>query len=213
MLIVFLVSCAGLYQAKLNKDFKNEDLPAEFNSQFNEYANALYKMPKVYTDPYVISIYRMNSLNVENYKIPAKLTLELLSSVNSENINCDNIKSKLTSNEVMDYENNFPFGMCQQEPLDAILSKYNELNDSIAYTPQKVDAHWAWFSATGDMKIIDKLVKSAGVVGVPCCLRCLEWSIPSMAYHNDDIYNYLVEYNEKLPEQSRSWFKRFIPEK
>ena len=209
ILISILYGCTPKVIVNFNKDGLNNIV----TDSISFYTNAAYKISPEYSNDFVVSLVRMNVLNVPKTAENVKLLIELIAIKNQAHINDLEIKSKLTKNETSSFVRAFPNGLNSNKTVAEIVKNDKRLNAKLACSPEIVDAHWSWFSATGDTAIIGKLIESSKVKNTPCCFGSIEWSVPSQATQNEDVYNYLISRQNQLSETKRKWFSRFIPSK
>ena len=217
VLITLILSGCSLFQAKIKEDFKRDDLNPVVVDSLEQFTNDAYKMNPEYTNDLVIALIRQNTLNVETAKENVKILFHLLSIRNRDYFDENLILSRLDSKQQKDYRREFPTGLPAQHTIDDYVQSHPLFQDTLTCKVGEVDAHWAYFSATGDTKAIEKMRRSYYVPGIPCCFSCLEWSIPSRAMQNKDVYDKLIEMRDnrcakaKDPELCISYEERFIP--
>lgn len=217
IIAAILLSSCSLFQAKIKEDFKRDDLNPIVVDSLEQFENDAYKMNPQYTNDLIVAIIRQNTLNVETAKEYVKILFHLLSIRNRDYFDEKWILNKLEPNQQKDYHREFPSGLPAQHTIDDYVQSHPLFQDSVTCKAEEVDAHWAYFSATGDTKAIDKMRRSYYVPGIPCCFSCLEWSIPSRAMQNKDVYDKLIEMRDnrcakvKDPEFCISYEERFIP--
>jgi hypothetical protein len=179
LLLASLVLASCFSAPKINEEFNKSDLSANLVDSLDVYTNSLYKMPKAYTNDYIIATIRMNALNVEYAKIPVIIQLNLLAAANASEYNFDYIKERLSDREMNEFISIFPDSLIKRHSIDDEKSRHKILAEQLTCKPEIVDAHWAEYSVTGDSRIIDKMIGSIRP-DVPCCITCIEWSVPSM---------------------------------
>lgn len=214
---LILYGCS-LFQAKLNEDYKRDDLKSAVVDSLDRFANDSYKMNPNYTNDFIVALIRRNALNVATSKEYVKILINILSIRNSDYINESWILKHLDSKQQKEYHRDFPDGLPARQSIDDIVQNSPFFKDTITCKAEEVDAHWAYFSATGDTKAVEKMKKTLYVFGIPCCFRCLEWSLPSRASQNKDVYDKLIEIRDtdcassKDPKECISYYnERFIP--
>lgn len=215
---VFVISGCSLFQAKINEDFRRDDLNPAVVDSLNEFTNDAYKMNPQYTNDLFVALIRQNTLNVTTAKENIKILFNILSVRNRDYIDEAWILNHLDSKQQKDYHREFPAGLPAKQSIDEIVQSHPLFQDTITCKSEEVDAHWAYFSASGDTKAIEKMKKSLYVLGIPCCFNCLEWSLPSRAMQNKDVYDKLVEIRDrncstaKAPKECIAFYNnRFIP--
>lgn len=217
IIAAFALSSCSLFQAKFNENIKRDDLAPAVADSLELFTNDAYKMNPQYTNDLIVALIRQNTLNVKTAKEYIKILINILSIRNRNHIDEKWILSHLDSKQQKDYHREFPAGLPTQQGIDDIVQNHPLFQDTITCKAEEVDAHWAYFSATGDTKAIEKMRRSYYVPGIPCCFSCLEWSIPSRAMQNKDVYDKLIEMRDnrcakaKDPELCISYEERFIP--
>jgi hypothetical protein len=213
IIIAILISALYGCTPKVIVNFNKDGLNNTVTDSISFYTNAAYKIHPEYSNDFIVSLIRMNLLNVPQTEENMNLLIELIAIKNRAYINEVEIKSKLTKNEVSSFGRAFPNGLNINKTVAEIVQNDERLNGKFACPPEIVDAHWAWFSGTGDTNIISKLIESSKVLNTPCCFDCIEWSVPNQATQNEDVYNFLISRQNQLSEKQREWFSRFIPSK
>jgi hypothetical protein len=198
--------------AKVNMDFPKNDLNNDLVDSIEFYSNAAYRLKPELTNDLIVALVRMNTLAVPSSKEFVKIEITMIAIRNKQYIDESKIRNKLTKDELDQLDKTFPGGLVGHETIDQVVSGNEYLSQNLTCSPQIVDAHWAWFSATGDTRVIDKLIESSKVKNTPCCFSCIEWSIPSQAKSNEDVYKYLIEFKKNLGEKSQQWFSRYVPD-
>lgn len=215
---MLVLSSCSLFQAKFNEDFKRDDLTQTVVDSLEYFTNDAYKMNPQYTNDLIVALIRQNTLNVKTAKEYTKILINILSIRNHNNIDEKWILSHLDSKQQKDYHREFPAGLPAQQGIDDIVQSHPLFQDTITCKAEEVDAHWAYFSATGDTKAIEKMKRSLYVSDIPCCFSCLEWSLPSRAMQNKDVYDKLIEIRDRNcataedPQNCIDYYNnRFIP--
>ncbi len=220
ILVAFIISSCSLFQAKINEDFKRDDLNPAVVDSLDRFTNDAYKMNPKYTNELIVALIRSNSLHVTTAKENVKILINILSVQNSNYIDESWILAHLDTKQQKDYHREFPAGLPAQQSIEAIVQSHPLFQDSITCKAEEVDAHWAYFSATGNTKVIEKMFNSIShfYSGNTCCIRCLEWSIPSRAIQNKDVYDKLIEIRdakcnsaENSQECKDHYRQRYIP--
>ena len=218
ILATIVISGCSLFQAKINEDYKRDDLNPAVVDSLEQFTNDAYKMNPQYTNDLIVALIRQNTLNVATSKENIKILTNILSIKNKNYIDESWILNHLDSKQQKDFNREFPAGLPAKQSIDEIIQNHPLFQDTITCKAEEVDAHWAYFSATGDTKAIEKMKKSLYVSGIPCCFNCLEWSLPSRATQNKDVYDKLVEIRDrncstaKDPQNCVTFYnQRFIP--
>lgn len=218
VLSTLVLSGCSLFQAKINEDFKRDDLAPAVADSLQLFTNDAYKMNPLYTNDLIVALIRQNTLNVKTAKEYIKILINILSIKNHNYIDEKWILSHLDSKQQKDYHREFPAGLPAQQGIEDIVQSHPLFQDTITCKAEEVDAHWAYFSATGDTKAIEKMKNSLYIPGIPCCFSCLEWSLPSRASQNKDVYDKLIEIRDRncaIAEDPQYCFdyynNRFIP--
>ena len=164
---LILYGCS-LFQAKLNEDYKRDDLKSAVVDSLDRFANDAYKMNPNYTNDFIVALIRRNALNVATSKEYVKILINILSIRNSDYINESWILKHLDSKQQKEYHRDFPDGLPARQSIDDIVQNSPFFKDTITCKAEEVDAHWAYFSATGDTKAVEKMKKTLYVFGIPC---------------------------------------------
>lgn len=218
--ILTLLSSCSLFQPKINDNYKRDDLNPAVVDSLNQFANDAYKMSPSYTNDLIVALIRQNSLNVETAKENVKILINILSIKNNNYIDEKWILSHLDTKQQKEYRRDFPDGLPIKKSINNVIQNHPLFKDSVTCKAEEVDAHWAYFSATGDTKAIEKMSKSITHLysGNTCCISCLEWSLPSRAIQNKDVYDKLIEISDakcassKNPQECKNHFnQRYIP--
>ena len=218
--ILTLLSSCSLFQPKINDNYKRDDLNPAVVDSLNQFANDAYKMSPSYTNDLIVALIRQNSLNVETTKENVKILINILSIKNNNYIDEKWILSHLDTKQQKEYRRDFPDGLPIKKSINNVIQNHPLFKDSVTCKAEEVDAHWAYFSATGDTKAIEKMSKSIThfYSGNTCCISCLEWSLPSRAIQNKDVYDKLIEISDakcessKNPQECKNHFnQRYIP--
>lgn len=220
VLAILLLSGCGLFQAKINNDFKRDDLNPSVVDSISVFSNDAYKMDPRYTNDFFVALIRMNLLNVKMTKDYIVILFDILSIRNKDYIDVNWIMSHLDSKQQKDFNKTFPSGLPRYKNTEEVIRDNKYFADTVTCKPVEVDAHWTYFSATGDTKIIEKIEKSRHVYGTPCCFDCVEWSLPSRATENKEVYDKLTEIRDKNCAESQNpdfcishYNQRLIPPK
>lgn len=217
-LAAIILSSCSLFQAKFNENIKRDDLAPAVADSLEHFTNDAYKMNPQYTNDLIVALIRQNTLNVKTAKEYVKILINILSIRNHNYIDEKWILSHLDSKQQKDYHREFPAGVPIQQGIEDFVQSHPLFQDTITCKAEEVDAHWAYFSATGDTKAVEKMKKSLYVPGIPCCFSCLEWSLPSRATQNKDVYDKLTEIRDRNcataedPQYCIDYYNnRFIP--
>ena len=218
-ILTFLSSCS-IFQAKINDNYRQDDLNPAVIDSLDRFTNDAYKMNPNYTNDLIVALIRKNTLNIKTAKENVKILINILSVKNSDHIDEKWILSHLDTKQQGEYRRDFPDGLPIKQSIDNVIQNHTLFKDSVTCKAEEVDAHWAYFSATGDTKAIEKMFKSIShfYSGNTCCIRCLEWSIPNRAIQNKDVYDKLVEIRDakcnsvaNLQECKDHYRQRYIP--
>lgn len=217
--ILFLSGC-GLFQAKINDNFKRDDLNPAVVDSINVFSNDAYKMDPRYTNDFFVAIIRMNLLNVETAKDNMVILFDILSIRNKDYLDINWIMSHLDSKQQKDFNKIFPSGLPRYKNIEDVIRNNKFFASTVTCKPEEVDAHWAYFSATGDTKIIERIENSREVFGTPCCFQCIDWSLFNRAAQSKEVYDKMIEIRDKYcaktkdPDYCISYYnERLIPPK
>jgi hypothetical protein len=158
---------------------------------------------------------RQDFFNYPWSKIPAAILLSVGFS-NHKDFNCDAFYKKLTvdqKNSIDSLMKSYPF-VCRDKNYtdkDALTAFDFVLGNNID-TNEVADAHWAWFSATGNKAVLEKFLNNYLYVS-NSCQECIVWSFKSIAVHNKDAEDFLIAYMaNKSPDEQRK-LKMLLPDK
>ncbi len=211
VLLLSLTNCS--MKPKFNDDYKKTDLIKAVADSADYYVTKLYEMPTEYTNDLIVSMVRVNAIEVETSKVPITIALHLLATKNKSEVDTAVIHSKLTNREWAKYLKAFPDALIKNHSVEQEIRKHQILANELTCEPPVMDAHWAQFSVTGDLTIVDKMIDSYRVVNTPCYFDVLQWSIAAQAAENRDVYDYLITKKSKAKQSNQGWYERFIPEK
>lgn len=76
-------------------------------------------------------------------------------------------------------------------------------------TPNSIDSHWAWYSATGDQEILTKFITNFETTsGV--CKKCIQWSFNSNYNNIEEVKMYWDRYYNKLTKEKQEYYYRHV---
>ena len=224
LLISYLASCALNKSSKINNEIYTDDLNSSLqdSDSLMFYSNAAYRLNPNYTNDLIIALIRQNTLSVKSSKPYVAALIDMLSIQNKNEFNIDSIRGKLNSEQLAIFNKVFANGTTHAKTIKEYENENEILSrDSICY-PEDVDMHWAEFSATGDRRIISKIIEPSriiserlrkeGSVVVKCCIDCVDWSVKSQAIYNKDVYDYLVHLQDSLDPINKREYKNLIPD-
>jgi len=197
VLVAIILSSCSLFQAEINDNYKRDDLSPAVIDSMGYFITAAYKMDPKYTNDLIIASFRQNALNVKNTKIYAQLLINLLSVKNKAFIDEEYILQHLDSDQQKDYRRTYPSGLPSKQSIDEIILNNPYFENTITCEGEEIDSHWAYFAATGDTKIIEKLENTLYARNVSCCFDCLGQSLANRAAWNKDVYDKLIQIRDK----------------
>lgn len=215
--ILLLSSCASV-KPQINENFKRDDLNPALADSVDLFIGEAYRMNPEYTNDFIVAIIRANTLNVENARVYYPTLISLISLKNRAHLDKSWIMSHLDEKEQEAFHRVFPLGFPVQQSVSKFVQNNEFFRDSVTCEGEDVDAHWAYFSATGDTKVIEKIEKTMSVYDRRCCFECLQESLIFRAVKNKDVYDKLVEIRDTKcasapnPNSCTEFYnKRYIP--
>ncbi|WP_237132375.1 hypothetical protein [Pseudohongiella sp. O18] len=159
---------------------------------------SVYKLPTDDAMDVLIQLVEIEALQNDNQKIVGSIILSVLPASNPEAFNCSRFIEKL-GNEYKELPEAMlgPF-ICEEPNLtvDEALEPYIDFITYPVDSSVKLDAHWAWYAATGDELVLRNLLNTYLRVE-EACRHCIEWSFSSNFNANSDV---------------RAFFGRFLDE-
>lgn len=86
ILATIVISGCSLFQAKINEDYKRDDLNPAVVDSLEQFTNDAYKMNPQYTNDLIVALIRQNTLNVATSKENIKILTNILSIKNKDYI-------------------------------------------------------------------------------------------------------------------------------
>lgn len=197
IIITVQISSCSLFQARINEDYKRDDLAPAVIDSMGYFILDAYKMNPQYTNDFIIASIRQNALNVRNTRIYAQTLINILGKRNSAFIDENYILSHLDSEQKKTYHREYPSGLPSKQSIEEIVQNNPYFENSITCEGEEIDSHWAYFSATGDTKVIDKIESSLHVYNMQCCFDCLRHTLIDRAALNKDVYEKLIQIRDK----------------
>lgn len=93
---------------------------------------------------------------------------------------------------------------------DAALEKFSDALNPTIVEPFEVDATWAWFSATGNHKALERIITNY-LHNDKACLPCIEWSYSTNYRQNVDVSKYLRNYSQSADNKDKLKLIRLAP--
>lgn len=193
VLTALAITGCGLFQAKINMDYKRDDLNQAVVDSLDVFVNDYYKMNPEYTNDFIVAYIRLNTLNAENVKVIAPTSLKLFATKNKDYVKEDWIKEHLDKGLLKDFQKALPQGLTTYNSIEEIVSSDTLLSHAQVCSTHEMDANWALFSATGNTEVIDKLLDSRFIMGRACYFSVLEWSLYSRATQNKEVYDKITQ--------------------
>lgn len=193
VLAILVLSSCALFKPKFNENFKRDDLTPAVADSLDIFFGETYKMKPEYTNELIVALIRANTLNLEQTSVYVPTLINLISLKNSDYLDENWIMSHLEEKEKKDFQRVFPKGFPKQQSISKLIQGNEFFMDSVTCTPEDVDAHWAYFAATGDIKVIDKIEKTLSVHDRKCCFGCIRHGLWFRAATNKDVYDKLVD--------------------
>ena len=197
ILAILVLSGCALFKPKLNENFKRDDLTPALADSVDLFIGEVYRMKPEYTNELIVAIIRANTLNVENARVYYPTLINLISLKNRNYLDENWIMSHLEEKEQKDFQRVFPTGFPVQQSISKFIQGSEFFMDSVTCEGEDIDAHWAYFSATGDTKVIEKIEKTMSVYNRQCCFECLQNTLLFRSIKNKDVYDKLVEIRDK----------------
>ena len=118
ILTIIAISGCSIFQAKINEDFKHDDLNPVVVDSLERFINDAYKMDPKYTNELIVALVRSNSLDVTTTKENVKILVSILSVRNSSYIDESWILAHLDYKQQNVYRKNFPDGLPVRQSID-----------------------------------------------------------------------------------------------
>jgi len=203
--------------ANINFSYRKDDISPGANRVIeSNQSNFLYKVPSEYSTDILVSLVRMNMFSAPSTKNIGEITTTFWLMGKKSVFNCDLFFSKLRKNQIKTFQEKMeghPF-ICNDPNYDefaAVDSFRNILSENIN-EHNAVDAHWAWFSATGNTDVLKRILNNY-LHNPSACKRCIGWSFSSNAYQNPDVEAFLIEFMEDKTESEKQMLKRLVPQR
>ncbi len=198
LLVLFAITAlvfsgCSLFKPKFAETIKEDDLKPALVDSLDLFVGEAYRMKPEYTNDFIVALIRKNTLNVENARIYYPTLINLISLKNHDNLDEAWIMSHLEPKEQEDFHRVFPSGFPAKQSISKYIQSEELFSDSVTCEGEQVDAHWAYFSATGDTKVIEKIEKTMNVYNRRCCFECLHETLVFRAMKNKDVYDKLIE--------------------
>ena len=192
-LTALIFSGCSLFKPKIEENFKRDDLKPALADSVDLFVGEAYRMNPEYTNDFIVALIRANTLNVENARIYYPTLINLISLKNRDNLDEAWIMAHLEPKQQEDFHRVFPSGFPAKQSISKYIQSEVLFSDSITCEGEQIDAHWAYFSATGDTKVIEKIEKTMSVYDRRCCFQCLQETLVFRAMKNKDVYDKLIE--------------------
>lgn len=202
VLAILVLSSCALFKPQINENFKRDDLTPALADSVDLFIGEAYRMKPEYTNELIVAIIRANTLNVENARVYYPTLINLISLKNRDYLDENWIMSHLDEKEQKDFQRVFPTGFPAQQSISKFIQGSEFFMDSVTCEGEDIDAHWAYFSATGDTKVIEKIEKTMHVYDRLCCFECLQNSLLFRSVKNRDVYDKLVEIRDTTCEKA-----------
>jgi len=139
--ILTLLSSCSLFQAKINDNYKRDDLNPVVIDSLIRFTNDAYKMNPSYTNDLIVALIRQNTLNVETAKENVKILINILSVKNNDYFDENWILSHLDNKQQKEYHRDFPDGLPIKKSINNVIQNHPLFKDSVTCKAEEVDAH------------------------------------------------------------------------
>jgi len=205
-----------LLDSDRNPIYKKDDLADNIDKIVNKYGQSFYQLPDKYIADFFLSLVRQKAFEHPWSVSTSEILLSFGLINKKDQFNCNDFFLKLEENQrekLREQMNKYPF-VCK----DSNYSEQDAFNAFEKVLPQNIntneaaDAHWAWYSATGNSAILKRILDNY-LNNQEACINCIEWSYPSIAQENSDVKNYLLGYMEDKSPKDRSKLEKLVPRK
>jgi len=203
-----------LPQRKYEIGYRADDLNQDFVKDFKRNSNYFYKFEPQYSVDYMVSIVRMNVFSLPTTENLGQILLSFGLIGKEKFFDCNVFYSKLSAEEkklVDSKRENHPF-ICRNPAFTSgsALDSFAQVLSVQINDYRTADAHWAWFSATGDTEPLKRLIDNY-LYNSKACINCIEWSYPSNARQNEDVENYLLKYMADKSDLEKQKLTKLLP--
>lgn len=215
-LIILLLLLSGLACTPISTvripDMRDLD-PRAANS-FEKELNYIYRIDSsLYTDV-MVAVVRSNILSSPSTMNLGEIFLSVALMEKANQFDCNGFFSRLNEQEkklVRERMENHPF-VCKDAnySMEDVLKSFPEVLSADINTYSGVDAHWAWFSASGDTQVLKRFLDNY-LMNPKSCKACIKWSYSSMAQQNHDVKLFLEEYLKTKTPEEQTVLKEFLP--
>lgn len=196
-LTALVFSGCSLFKPKFAETIKEDDLKPALVDSLDLFVGEAYRMNPEYTNDFIVALIRKNTLNVENARIYYPTLINLISLKNRDKLDENWIMSHLEPKEQEDFHRVFPSGFPARQSISKYIQSEELFSDSVTCEGEQVDAHWAYFSVTGNTDVIEKIEKTMRVYDRRCCFECLHETLVLRAVMNKDVYDKLIEIRDR----------------
>ena len=170
-----------------------------------EYGNEFYKLPDRDVTDFMVEVVRYGIFQKPTAKYVGEITLSLGGGVRAAAFNCEDFYKKIgaTNRAIVDEKmTNYAF-VCRDGSFNKedALNKFSTALTEVIDKDYVVDAHWGWFSMTGDNQALRRMLDNY-LYKPASCHSCIKWSFASNARTNPDVMKFFKEYaRQKSPEE------------
>jgi hypothetical protein len=170
-----------------------------------DHGNEFYKLPDHDVTDFMVEMIRYGILEKPTGKYIGEITLSIGGGVRATTFNCDDFYKKIgRRNKIIVDEKmaRYTF-VCRDGTFNRedALKKFSAVLTETIDKDYVVDAHWGWFSMTGDKLILQRFLDNYLYKPISCH-PCIKWSFGSNARANPDVMKFLLEYaQQKTPEE------------
>lgn len=177
-------------------------------------AHAIYKLPSEKITDLLIQLVNTDVFTKRNTQYTGEVILSLAPINKGNNFDCQRFWEAIGDKKqkiVQEKMNNYLF-QCndgkytEKQALDRF---YNVLKPTINQ-PHEIDATWAWFSSTGNVEALKRLIENY-LHNKNACKRCIEWSYSSNYRQNKDVYRYLKYFSMTVRGKEKVKLLRLAP--
>jgi hypothetical protein len=216
-LVVAIVGCIAVAHGGTSAQetvYKTDDLNPDFVKEFKINSGYFYKFDPGYSVDYMVSMVRMKASSSPVQEDTDAILLSFGLIGKEKYFDCNAFYAKLSAEETELVESmmkGHPF-ICRSPhyTVDAALASFPEAFAGQINTYRSVDAHWAWFDATGDTeplkRLLDNYLYNPGI-----CADCIKWSYSYNVIHNTDVKNYLLKYMNGKTDPEKQKLSTLLP--
>lgn len=200
--LALCVMCAITYSCATGY---SQDPPGS-RPELLQYADHFYKINDRDVTDFMVEIVRRGILEKPfGGETAGQIMLSIGGGVRAGAFNCSEFYEKIGARNkaVVDQKMASYAFVCRDGSFtkEEALKRFSAVLTDVMDKDYVVDAHWVWFSATGDTQILQRFLDSY-LYNPASCHPCVTWSFSSMARY-PDVRDYLVQYAQRKPADER----------